>query len=109
MRWPGAEEVDRAVRRWARSLAEERREIQSVGYFGSYATGLWGVGSDCDIVVILQRSEEPFEKRARFLRPESLPVPADVLVYTAEEWEKVKRTGFGKTVCSEMVWVFRRV
>jgi predicted nucleotidyltransferase len=52
----------------------------AVGYFGSYARGDWGVGSDLDLVVIVEASAEPFERRA---------VPVDLLVYTRAEWTRL--------------------
>jgi predicted nucleotidyltransferase len=38
--------------------------IVAVGIFGSYARGDWGVGSDLDLVVVVEDSSEPFERRA---------------------------------------------
>jgi len=35
-----------------------------IGYFGSYARGDWGVGSDLDLLVIVTAAEEAFEKRS---------------------------------------------
>lgn len=106
MKWPDREAVDRAVRSWAGTLAGIREEILCVGYFGSYARNEWGVGSDCDIVVVVRHTDEPFEKRSRVYDADSLPVPADVLVYTAGEWEKMKQARFGRQKSSEMVWVY---
>jgi predicted nucleotidyltransferase len=60
--------------------------VVAVGYFGSYAQGDWGVGSDLDVVVVVKQSSEPFERRAARLDATGLPVPADVLVYTRAEW-----------------------
>ena len=67
----------------AHTLDGIREEILCVGYFGSYARNEWGVGSDCDIAVVARHTDEPFEKRSRVYDADSLPVPADVLVYTA--------------------------
>jgi predicted nucleotidyltransferase len=108
MKWPDADEIDRNIRTWAKKISEVHHEILRIGYFGSYARNEWGVGSDCDIVVIVKDTCEVFEKRARFYDVETLPVPADVLVYTKKEWEKIKQEGFGKRICSETIWVFIR-
>ncbi|MBI2466505.1 MAG: nucleotidyltransferase domain-containing protein [Candidatus Rokubacteria bacterium] len=86
LKWPDRAEVDRAVRRWAARVAAVRPETLQIGYFGSYARGDWGPGSDLDIVVIVEHADEPFERRAARWDSTELPVPADVLVYTAEEW-----------------------
>ena len=54
--------------------------VVAVGYFGSYARGDWGVGSNVARAV---RAAGGAVGRAR------LPVPADVLVYTRAEWERL--------------------
>lgn len=107
--WPKVDEVDAAVREWARTLAEHHPEVMRVGYFGSYARGDWGVGSDVDIIVIVARAEEPFARRAARWHVEDLPVPADVLVYTQEEWERIDpRSRFAREVRSSIRWVYER-
>ncbi len=62
--WPKPAEVDDAVRRWAADVAAAWPELRRLGYFGSYARGDWGVGSDLDIVAVVVTSEEPFDRRA---------------------------------------------
>jgi hypothetical protein len=39
-----------------------------------------------------------------------LPVPADLLVYTREEWERLQAEGgrFARTVAREAMWLFPR-
>ena len=109
MRWPDAAEVDAAMRAWARALAAAHPEVHRVGYFGSYARGDWGVGSDVDIVVIVEHSDEPPTHRAARWPVEDLPVPADVLVYTQEEWARIDpESRFGRVLREEVRWVFER-
>jgi len=86
LRWPDRAAVDAAVRRWARDVLRASSEVEAVGYFGSYARGNWGVGSDVDLVVVVGDSAEPFERRAARWDATALPVPAEVLVYTRAEW-----------------------
>ena len=62
--WPKREAVHRALHAWAKDLAEEQKNLLAVGYFGSYARGDYGVGSDLDLVVLLTHSDEPPERRA---------------------------------------------
>jgi len=78
-----------------------------VGYFGSYARGDWGVGSDVDIVAVVQRSGEPFERRALEWDLSGLPVPAQLLVFTADEWQSKLAAGgrFGRVLSSETRWL----
>lgn len=108
LKWPDVAEVDRAVRKWAQEAAH-RRDVLRVGYFGSYARRDWGVGSDVDLVLIVRRSERPFWERPLDWDATRLPVPADVFVYTKEEWGRITdRPGFGRTVEGGAIWVLER-
>jgi predicted nucleotidyltransferase len=98
--------VDRAVRTWAEDLATSDETVVRVGYFGSYARGDWGVGSDLDVVIVVRESDRPFERRALRFDASALPVPADVFVYTTEEWGRMSAIGgLPRTVASQVVWV----
>ena len=97
--WPDAKVVDEAARRWAEDLRRAEASVVAVGYFGSYARGDWGVGSDLDVVIVVDDSPEPFERRAARWDATGLPVPADVLVYTSAEWRRMS----GRL--REVVWV----
>ncbi len=105
LKWPDRDEVDRAVRRWAARLAASGREVLQIGYFGSYARGDWGPGSDLDIIVIVPHSAEPFGQRGRAWDATPLPVPTDVLVYEKEEWDRLSQSRFHQRVMREAVWV----
>ncbi len=109
LKWPDAKTVDAALRRWVEESAQGRRDVLKIGYFGSYARGDWGVGSDLDIIIILENSELPFEKRSTEWSVTELPVPADVLVYTAEEWQSLRKGRFYQTVMQEAVWVYEHM
>ena len=107
--WPDAATVDQAARRWAEEIGRQRQEVQRIGYFGSYARGDWSVGSDLDLVVIVEHSRQPFERRAVEWDVAELPVPADLLVYTQEEWQSLsQQERFHRTLLQEMVWVYCR-
>ena len=109
LKWPNRQAVDRAVREWAAKLAQERPDVVGIGYFGSYARGDWGVGSDVDLIVILASSTLPFERRAIELDAtleRALPVPADILVYTQDEWKQLTKRPAGKRLSQEVVWVY---
>lgn len=109
LRWPDREEVDQAVRRWAARVGARDARIRRVGYFGSYARGTWGVGSDVDLVVVVAEAAEPPARRALAYDATDLPVPADVFVYTEEEWEAMLvRGGLPRTASREVVWVLER-
>ena len=107
IKWPDAETVVKAVRRWAREAAEKHENVVRIGYFGSYARGNWGVGSDVDLIAIVSKADRPFPERALDWNTLHLPVPADLLVYTAAEWEAMEREQGGVTQ-QPIVWVYRR-
>ena len=109
VRWPDATTVDRAIREWARGVAATRTEVCRIGYFGSYARGDWGVGSDLDVIIIVAAAHLPFERRAVEWDLTALPVPADVLVYTEEEWRAgAGGARFQEVLGREGIWVFER-
>jgi hypothetical protein len=62
--WPDRETVEQALRRWLVQEVGHHPELVRLGYFGSYARGDWGVGSDLDLIVIVRDTDTPFERRA---------------------------------------------
>lgn len=109
LRWPDARTVMDAARRWAATAARARADVVRIGCFGSYVRGDWGVGSDLDIVVVLDRSDVPFERRAAEWDTTSLPVPADILVYTSAEWRRLCRGPGGlPSFAPDVSWVYHR-
>lgn len=105
LKWPDRQAIDRAVREWGRKLAQERPDVVAIGYFGSYARGDWSVGSDVDLLVVLESSSLPFERRAVEFDATALPVPADLLVYTRGEWQHVVKQPSGRRLGQELVWI----
>ncbi|MGJ3251198.1 MAG: nucleotidyltransferase domain-containing protein [Elainellaceae cyanobacterium] len=110
MRWPSREEVDAAVRQWAQEAMVNDSTIQAVGYFGSYARGDAGVGSDLDLIVILQASDRPFHQRSLAWQFSEIPVPVESVVYTQSEWQQMvaNPSRFYQTLMQEAVWVAER-
>lgn len=107
LKWPDKETVDRAVRSWSSRQAARRPELKRLGYFGSYARGDWGAGSDLDLIAIVEHSPQPFERRGLGWELEGLPVPAEILVYTIDEWSKMQNKAgkFVQVLDSETVWI----
>jgi len=110
LRWPDRDTVDRAVRGWAAEQASVHPGLIRLGYFGSYATDSWGVGSDVALVAVVSATEVPFIERARRWDVTGLPVPAEIMVYTEAEWSKIVDHGdrFAGVMSTEVVWVLRR-
>ena len=108
LKWPDAETVDQALNRWAQEAVRDRKDVLRIGYFGSYARGDWGVGSDLDVVIIVESSEHPFERRSIEWDATELPVPADVLVYTQEEWQSLNQQRRFSQALQGAIWVYAR-
>lgn len=109
-RWPSAEAVLSAVNAWARETAEQRPDVLALGYFGSYARGEAGFGSDLDLIAVVRTDNRPSMERSRDWGTETLPVPADLLVFTVREWKRLKAEGgrFVQTLRSEAQWLVKR-
>ena len=109
LKWPDAHAVESALRAWVTHLVAGHPAVCRVGYFGSYARGDWGVGSDVDLIVVVDSSDAPFERRAARWDTASLPVPADVLVYTDAEWQAMRRAGrLSEKITRETIWLYVR-
>jgi hypothetical protein len=65
------------------------------------------VGSDLDLVLVVEASDAPFERRAVSWDLHSLPVPADLLVYTRAEWDRLMQTPsrFQRHLADDTVWL----
>ncbi len=107
LRWPDRQTVDAAVRAWCARQFAAREGLRRIGYFGSYARGDWGVGSDLDLVAVVATSLRPFGERGRDWDLTGLPVPAEILVYTEAEWAATVARGgrFARVLTTEVVWV----
>lgn len=107
LRWPSQAVVGESVRRWAHLERERRPDLQRIGYFGSYARGDAGVGSDLDLVAVIRDTETPFERRGIDWDLSSLPVPAEILIYTEAEWDNLQEAGtrFARMLEREAVWL----
>jgi predicted nucleotidyltransferase len=106
--WPRREAVEEALRAWSDGLTRSRTDVLGVGFFGSYARGDAGVGSDLDVVVVVTRSDEPPARRPlAFDTLTAFPVPVDLIVYTQAEWSERRATGdpFFRRLAQEVVWV----
>lgn len=110
LKWPDRATVDQAARQWAQGQGHLHPHLEKLGYFGSYARGSWGVGSDLDLVAIVSHDPETFERRPLGWDLNDLPVPAEILVYTSAEWERLLRQGgeFAKMLLQETVWLYQR-
>ena len=107
LRWPDAATVLEAARRWAENLAAHEPAVSAVGCFGSYARGEAGVGSDLDLLAIVRDGCGAGPAAGGPWAVEDLPVPADLLTYTASQWRELRRGNgrFYRTLCREARWL----
>ncbi|MGF1614151.1 MAG: nucleotidyltransferase domain-containing protein [Gammaproteobacteria bacterium] len=110
LKWPTHSEVDAAARRWALSEAARHPEVQRIGYFGSYARGDWGVGSDLDLIAIVDTASEAFPDRPLSWSLTPLLIPAQILIYTRAEWQRLQGQGsrFARDLKHDTVWIYVR-
>lgn len=78
---------------------KSKLKVKEIIVFGSYANDTVNQDSDLDLVVILDEKgsavnyAEKFERRrkvTKLLEDYRRMIPLDVLVYSSEEWEKLK-------------------
>jgi predicted nucleotidyltransferase len=109
LKWPDRRTVEEAAVAWAARERLRHPGLIRLGWFGSYARGDAGVGSDLDLIAVVESSAEPFERRALAWGLSSLPVPAEILVYTRDEWQRMDREGgrFARMLRREARWLVK--
>ena len=87
----------------------KRYEPERIILFGSRTRGDADEYSDYDIIVI-KRTDKPFLERLRDMVPYLMEFdrPAEVLVYTPEEYERMRETGLGWIAHNEGVVLYER-
>jgi len=65
---------------------------------------------DRDVIAIVRKTAEPFERRLLEWDLTSLPVPAEIIVYSLLEWEKLEqgKTRFFRMLDRDVVWTFSK-
>ena len=108
LRWPDRATVVAAARRWAGQAVGEHPEVEALALYGSYARGDWGVGSDADLVAIVSSARQPFERRPLEWELGDLPVPAELVVYTRAEWDRLRDRGarIVNAIENEAIWLY---
>ncbi len=74
-------------------LSEQLSRVDSVTLaiaFGSYARGSVGPSSDLDVIVVQESELEQGLRTAKMYELLQCPVPLDLVVYTPEEFERLK-------------------
>lgn len=82
--------------------------IKRLSLFGSYALGKADLFTDLDILIVMD-SDKPFPDRlASLYSLLALPVDMDILCYTPEEFERMKKTPFLQKILAEEVILYEK-
>ncbi len=73
-------------------------EVQKVILFGSYAQGRYDLFTDLDIMVIMDSPLDFISRNVELARKIQVGVALDLLVYTPEEFDKIKTRPFFRHV-----------
>jgi hypothetical protein len=65
--------------------SDAKPHILRAGHFWPYARRDYGVGSDLDLLVVVDQADETFARRPAHWDLTELPVPTEILIYTSEE------------------------
>jgi predicted nucleotidyltransferase len=88
-----AEALDRALSKIVAHLAN-MPEVEQVILFGSYAAGRRDLFTDLDLLVVMSSEQDFVRRTAELYQQVAAGVDLDLLVYTPEEFERLRRRGF---------------
>jgi predicted nucleotidyltransferase len=79
--------LENLIQEWT----QQHPELEQVILFGSYARGDYFPGSDVDVLLILETSDQPFLKRIPKFLPTQFPVDIDIFPYTKDEVQRMMK------------------
>jgi predicted nucleotidyltransferase len=88
-----AEALERALDEVVAHLAR-MPEVERVILFGSYAAGQRDLFTDLDLLVVMSSEQDFVHRTAELYRQMAAGVDLDLLVYTPEEFERLRQSGF---------------
>ncbi|OGL45917.1 MAG: hypothetical protein A2161_02075 [Candidatus Schekmanbacteria bacterium RBG_13_48_7] len=108
LKWPDKESVGNSLKKWISTIVTEHDNILQIICIGSFARDDWGPGSDIDLIIVMQDNPYPFWQRPAQWDTAMLPVPAELRIYTLEEWEKTKNKNnrFWNVILKEGIQVY---
>jgi len=88
--WLDKKLLDARIKTAVKKMLKERKDIDDVVLFGSFAEGRAGVSSDVDILIIVKDSDKSFIDRQLDYRDYfgDIGLNVDIFVYTQEEAQK---------------------
>lgn len=82
--------------------------VKKISLFGSYARGRIDLFTDLDVLVIMD-TDKPFTERiTEIYSLLALPVDADILCYTPQEFARMKETPFLKKALADEVVLYEK-
>lgn len=91
------ESLDQAFRKVVSFLAE-KPEVERIVLFGSYAAGRCDLFTDLDLLVVMSSESDFVSRTAALYGQISTGIDLDLLIYTPEEFEGMKRKGFVRRI-----------
>ena len=82
--------------------------VQRVSLFGSYARGRADLMTDLDVLVVMETTLPIPERLARLYSLLALPVDADLLCYTPDEFERLRSLPFLRHALADEVVIVEK-
>jgi predicted nucleotidyltransferase len=83
------EQIFKALENLIQEWTQQHPELEQVILFGSFARGDYFPGSDIDVLLVLEKSDQPLLNRIRKFLPSHFPVDIDVFPYTRDEIQRM--------------------
>jgi len=100
-----AELLEKSIKR---VVSELSGQVEKISIFGSYPKRGPDLFTDLDILVIMKTSKSFLERTKEIYSLLALPVDADILCYTPEEFERIRERGFFKKILAEEVVLYEK-
>lgn len=104
-------------REYRRLLDDSAREIAAklsrlgahrISLFGSYVRGRTDLFTDLDVLVIMETDKPFIERTSEIYKLLALPVDADILCYTPQEFARMKELPFLKNALTDEVVLYEK-
>ena len=82
-------------------------KVEKIMVFGSYNRRR-DLFTDLDVIVVMKTNKPFLERLKEMYSTLFLPVDADILCYTPEEFERMKERGFFKKLMKEAVVIYEK-
>ena len=89
-------------------LKKLKGKVERISLFGSYARGKVDLFTDLDILILMNTDKSFLERTKELYAFLALPVDADILCYTPEEFERMKYRGFFRQLLKEEIVLYEK-